>query len=240
MSTRAPDYLLFRGSRRLLVNFPLEPYLRELPAKPDFRIDDRGNKRGYVATWEVRDDDTLWFVELQSRGSNGGPDPGIRLVFPHANGPIAATWVSMRLQSPDGQPRFSPIGYATMSASVMYLTVSKGRVILVDERHGETERRIRAEFTQQLDQLFGTEEAAFIRAAHETPDDSAPRLIYADWLDEHGDRRGDVIRHAERLRHLDPSVREHEIMAHRRVMKTIYAPLWFQLMGYEDVASGWE
>ncbi len=27
---------------------------------------------------------------------------------------------------------------------------------------------------------------AFLQAIAETPDDDAPRLIYADWLDDHG------------------------------------------------------
>jgi uncharacterized protein (TIGR02996 family) len=36
---------------------------------------------------------------------------------------------------------------------------------------------------------------AFIRAIQETPDDDAPRLIYADWLDDHGDSdRAEFIR----------------------------------------------
>jgi uncharacterized protein (TIGR02996 family) len=32
-----------------------------------------------------------------------------------------------------------------------------------------------------------TPRAAFLRAIHDAPDDDAPRLVYADWLDEHGD-----------------------------------------------------
>lgn len=31
-----------------------------------------------------------------------------------------------------------------------------------------------------------TEEQAFIEAIQENPDDDAPRLVFADWLDEHG------------------------------------------------------
>lgn len=240
MSTRAPDYLLLHGRRRLLLNLPLEHYLLKLPTKPDFRIGDRAIHRGYVATWEVKDDETLRLIGLETREHNDGPDPGLRLVFPDAKGPITATWYSGRLHSPDDQPRFSPMGYARTYASVMYLQVFQGRVILLEEKHGETERRIRFEFTSQLDQIFGTEEAAFIRAAYETPDDSAPRLIYADWLDERGDRRADVIRSAERLRDLDPSIQEHEVLTHRRIMKTIYTPLWFQLMGYEKISHVWE
>jgi uncharacterized protein (TIGR02996 family) len=32
-----------------------------------------------------------------------------------------------------------------------------------------------------------TDQDALLRAICENPDDDAPRLIYADWLDEHGD-----------------------------------------------------
>jgi uncharacterized protein (TIGR02996 family) len=37
-------------------------------------------------------------------------------------------------------------------------------------------------------------EDAFIRAILASPQDDAPRLIYADWLEERGDPRGEYIR----------------------------------------------
>jgi uncharacterized protein (TIGR02996 family) len=40
-----------------------------------------------------------------------------------------------------------------------------------------------------------TDADAFIRAIHSAPDDAAPRLVFADWLDEHGETgRADLIR----------------------------------------------
>jgi uncharacterized protein (TIGR02996 family) len=40
-----------------------------------------------------------------------------------------------------------------------------------------------------------THDDAFIQGIRERPDDDAPRLIYADWLDEHGDpQQGEFIR----------------------------------------------
>ena len=39
-----------------------------------------------------------------------------------------------------------------------------------------------------------SEHAAFLRAIRAAPDDDLPRLIYADYLDEHGDPRGEFIR----------------------------------------------
>ena len=37
-------------------------------------------------------------------------------------------------------------------------------------------------------------EDAFLHDILAHPDDDAPRLIYADWLDEHNDPRGEFIR----------------------------------------------
>jgi len=49
-----------------------------------------------------------------------------------------------------------------------------------------------------------TDEDAFLRAIQATPQDDAPRLVYADWLDERGDdqstRKADYLRITSRLR----------------------------------------
>jgi uncharacterized protein (TIGR02996 family) len=37
-------------------------------------------------------------------------------------------------------------------------------------------------------------EEAFLRAVREAPGDDTPRLVYADWLEERGDPRGDYLR----------------------------------------------
>src|SRR5438477_7893874 len=38
------------------------------------------------------------------------------------------------------------------------------------------------------------EELAFLSRIREQPEDNGPRLIFADWLDERGDPRGEFIR----------------------------------------------
>jgi uncharacterized protein (TIGR02996 family) len=41
-----------------------------------------------------------------------------------------------------------------------------------------------------------TQDEAFLQAIREAPDDDAPRLVYADWLDENGQpERADFIRY---------------------------------------------
>src|SRR5437016_2642828 len=57
-----------------------------------------------------------------------------------------------------------------------------------------------------------TEDQAFLQAILEAHDDDAPRLVYADWLDDHGDEwRAEFIRvqcEAARLPEGDPRRRE--------------------------------
>src|SRR5262245_23073250 len=51
---------------------------------------------------------------------------------------------------------------------------------------------------------------AFLRSIIEAPDDDAPRLVYADWLEENGDpERAEFIRVQCRLASLDEDDPEH-------------------------------
>ena len=70
------------------------------------------------------------------------------------------------------------------------------------------------------------------------PEDAAPRLIYADWLDERADPRGEVIRLAEQMRDFDPTSTVQMIAMHRSVFQRGFdQQLWVQLMGYEQLAE---
>ena len=68
---------------------------------------------------------------------------------------------------------------------------------------------------------------AFLQAIRESPDDDGPRLMYADWLTERGDPRGEFIRLQCELAQLpagDPRRRELEegtealLKVHERVI----------------------
>src|SRR5579884_3454044 len=57
---------------------------------------------------------------------------------------------------------------------------------------------------------------AFIQAIQETPEDDAPRLIYADWLEDHGDAdRAEFIRIQCRLAHLAEDDPDRPVLQHR-------------------------
>jgi uncharacterized protein (TIGR02996 family) len=238
MSTHGPDWITFRGRNRMLLSFPLEPYLRGLPARPDFRLTGPEYQRGYMGEWEIRADDTLWLTGLKTRPDDDGPDPGLRLVFPAAPGPVAATWVSQPLRSPDGERRYDPRGYASPFARETNLAICDGRLVMVEEVDGRTGRVTGTEFTHHLEGEFGQEEGAFLRAIRSAPDDSAPRLVYADWLDERHDPRGAVVRLIERLRGLAPEVAARERAAHPDLIRTGTSPWpWGHIIAYHP-ASG--
>jgi len=236
MSLQVPDWITFRSRQRQLLNYPLDAYLRDLPEQPDFRLRGQDQNRGYVASWEVRDDDTLWLTGVRTREDGDGPDPGTGLVFPTA-GPVPATWVSQPLRSADQeQQRYSPLGNATMFAHELWLSVWCGRLVAVEDVDGHNHRRVGGELTAHCEAVFGPEEGAFLRAAFAHPNDSAPRLVYADWLDERHDPRAGFVRFAERLRWMTPERAARERTAHRDMLGRGSGHwLWKRLLEYDHL-----
>jgi uncharacterized protein (TIGR02996 family) len=72
-----------------------------------------------------------------------------------------------------------------------------------------------------------THEEAFLHAIIEDPDDDALRLIYADWLEERGDRRGEFIRVQCRLAKLpDGDPERGELEARQRALLEEHEEEW--------------
>jgi uncharacterized protein (TIGR02996 family) len=230
------DWLVYDGVRRPLDNTPLESYLRDLPAKPDLHLP--GSRNGYVAHWEVRPEDTLWLTGLETLPADQGPDPGLRAVFPDATGPILATWVSQRLRSPDPMSaRYSVRGPGPVYDHYLYLWVAAGYVVLVEEFRRD-EQRTSGRFTNHFERIYSPEEAAFLRAIYADQSDSAPRLVYADWLDERGDPRGTVIRIVERTRAMSPEAARREWADQVDLLaRRLPLGLWSRVLGYDDEAA---
>jgi len=235
MSLEDPDLIKYRGRQRMLLSYPLDAYLRKLAARPDFGFEG-ARHRGYIASWEVRADDTLWLTGLQTQPDGANPDPGIVLVFPKG-GPVPATWVDQPLQTTEPKDRrYSPVGYTTTSAHETHLSVRAGRLVMVEEVDGKTGRRVGGELTHYLEELLSSEETPFLRACFAAPDDEAPRLVYADWLDEHHDLRANVVRLAERFRHLDRlSARRERTDFREQLGRCDW--LWRRLLGFDHLVT---
>lgn len=66
-------------------------------------------------------------------------------------------------------------------------------------------------------------ESTFQHALREQPDDNSLRLVFADWLDEHGDPRGELIRLTHTLTSSDPPGRR-TLEANLRALLTAGVP----------------
>ena len=95
MTAQAPDILLYRGKKLALCDQILYPYLRRLrkSRRPDFVAPSTACWRGYIATWEVRDD-MLHLVELD--GWLRLPDDVVQATIA-----TALPWVSCRTVEPE-------------------------------------------------------------------------------------------------------------------------------------------
>lgn len=87
------------------------------------------------------------------------------------------------------------------------------------------------------------EDAAFIRAIREQPDDETARLVYADWLDERSDPRAEYLRAEATWVALRPSDEQYRTL-YRRASR-LAAPLdpeWFAAVGRMGILVGraWE
>jgi uncharacterized protein (TIGR02996 family) len=73
-----------------------------------------------------------------------------------------------------------------------------------------------------------TTHEGFLQAILETPDDEAPRLIYADWLEDNGDpRRAEFIRLQCRLAATDESDPDRlDLLDRERELLTVYRQRW--------------
>jgi uncharacterized protein (TIGR02996 family) len=78
-----------------------------------------------------------------------------------------------------------------------------------------------------------TDEAAFLAAVEAAPHDAGLRLVYADWLDERGDPRGELVRVEEEMGRLPVFAdRFWELKPRRNELRSQSAPEWLVAMRY--------
>jgi uncharacterized protein (TIGR02996 family) len=81
---------------------------------------------------------------------------------------------------------------------------------------------------------------AFLQDIKQNPDDDTPRLILADWLEEHDDPRGEFLRvQCELARHLTKSNRQAALKARERELLTAFEREWLAPLqeGYSAAQS---
>jgi uncharacterized protein (TIGR02996 family) len=121
-------------------------------------------------------------------------------MFPGPTGSVEATWFSGEIVPDDvvNPEDHSLVESYTLNDQPLQflwfiLVVHRGKLLLeeaIDLKGGVTEARL----TKHVDGLFPSMEVAFLHAIQANVGDSTPQLIYADWLEERGDPRGQLLR----------------------------------------------
>src|SRR5579862_3514386 len=74
-----------------------------------------------------------------------------------------------------------------------------------------------------------TPDDAFLQAILESPDDDAPRLIYADWLEERDDPRGEFIRvQCELAQMATDDPRRPRLENHEKTLLQVHEKRWIE------------
>lgn len=234
MTAQVQEALRFRGKDYGMAACPLEGAFHTLRPRPAFVFPHTACWRGYVGTWEVRDD-RLHLVDLAGQVVDGETQGhrhcGLADVFPEApsSGGVFADWVTDWLRVPDGEMlHYVHMGFGSQYERDLFLGVHLGRLVAVRTVDNRTQAET-VEGTSQLEEVY-PEEAPFIRAALADPTDDLPKLVYADWLDEHEDPRGQLLRMSvERANEENASDRLPE--RYKQLVDSASDRLWPGLMG---------
>lgn len=114
-TTQVNEILIYEGTIKPLSSEPLEPYFNEQQHPRPKNITcggiSTGNWRGYIGTWEIKEN-KLYLIKLVKGNCSGNP-PEIPLtkIFPNQPAPIKATWFSGTLKVPLGKSLYDGLIY---------------------------------------------------------------------------------------------------------------------------------
>jgi len=134
MTAQIPDQLIHRGQNLDLCAAPLEDYLKRLPKarRPKFLPRSTANWRGYVATWEIIEqqlfltgiEDAIFEVDGKAHEAT------LKTVFPRGRFPVPATWVTGELRCPEGRLRnYVHAGFGSEYERDRIFFIEKGTVV---------------------------------------------------------------------------------------------------------------
>lgn len=181
MTYQAREYLVYSNKRRLIRAEPMTGCDRPVPCFPGFST---AYARGYQGTWQL-ESDTLTLIVIAAPHEERGPNALDRMFAGH-RGPVEAYWYSGEIASDDrGSPDVLPF----------VLVIYRGKLLVEQELtcEGKVSKSRVSEYARPW---ASPNEWAFFAAIHASYHDSAPRLIYADWLEERGDARAALLRGA--------------------------------------------
>jgi hypothetical protein len=132
------DILVLKGKKYSIYTNPLRAFLDKNPGKlPKSNIVSTSNWRGYVATWEVKDDrfvlTDVGILQSVNKPGEAGLSTELRSVMPEmfpGQKEVVAEWFVGHVIIPDGKLiNYVHMGYASTYEKYIILTVKNGVVI---------------------------------------------------------------------------------------------------------------
>lgn len=140
MTAQIRDSILYEGQQYSLVTEPLRPYLEALGVS--YSGTSTGNYRGYIASWEVRNN-KLYLTELKIPGFTPEMDKEGDL-FPDDERTFAE-WYTGKLRIPHGELlEYVHQAYASIYEKELILRLLNGKLI------GESEKDNRKDYEEKL------------------------------------------------------------------------------------------
>jgi len=131
-TAQMPERITYEGETGSLFTNPLESYFTKDNPRPPFAAPHTACWRGYVGSWEIRED-TLFLAGIQAwiRDGDGKAAPvAFEAVFPGKRAPVKAEWFTGTLRIPRGKPiRYVHMGYQTVYEEEVLLRIEKGNVV---------------------------------------------------------------------------------------------------------------
>lgn len=133
MTAQIPEILRYRGQNLNLCADILWSYLIRLPKsrRPVFAPSTTACHRGYVGTWEIRENQ-LYLVALEGEleGAHGLVEATLATALPWLKGPLKATWFSDRARCPEGRLlSYVHAGFASDYERDRYLEFDHGHLV---------------------------------------------------------------------------------------------------------------
>lgn len=136
MAAQRPDIIIKNGEKLNLYSNPLEELWTKFNLKrPDF-CSDAYCKRGYVATWELRNDHLFltnidgYFNKITLFGKKTVRYTLYTLFPENWNKPIYTDWFSGKLRIPQGRMiQYSPNGYDSRFEREVIISIDQGMVV---------------------------------------------------------------------------------------------------------------
>jgi len=140
-TAQIPERIVYEGTEGFLFTNPLETHFTRDNPRPEFAAPHTACWRGYIASWEIRED-TLYLKDIKAwmRDRSGKAAPvEFEKIFPGKTKPMKADWFTGTLRIPRGKPiQYVHMGYQTIYEYDVFLQIKAGKVVdmqMVDNRN---------------------------------------------------------------------------------------------------------